>query len=110
MMLGDILAAARNSAGGFQSWLEGRDPALAAQVAVHAADEGLSPAGYVRAAVASFASLASEEDWATLTSNIRDSDDPGTVCLLAMVDWRVSSPNCGCHRAESSAPYERTSR
>src|SRR3546814_14397511 len=93
MMLGDMLAAARNSAGRFQAWLEGSDPALAAQVAEHAAREGLSPAAYVRAAVANFASLASEEDWATLTSSMRDSGDPGTVCLMAMVHWRLSAPD-----------------
>jgi hypothetical protein len=99
MMLGDMLAAARKSAGRFEGWLEACDPALAARVAHRAAGEGLSPASYVRAAVAHFAALASEEDWATLTSSMRDADDPGTLCLLAMVDWRLSAPNCGCHPA-----------
>src|SRR3546814_6979313 len=82
MMLGDMLAAARKSAGRFQAWLEGSNPALAAQVVERAAIQGLSPAAYVRVAVADFASLASEEDWATLISRVRDSGDPGTVCLL----------------------------
>lgn len=110
MMLGDILASARQSAGRFQTWLESSDPALAAQVVERAEREGLSPAAYVRVAVADFASLAGEEDWATLTSNIRDSDDPGTACLVAMVDWRLSAPNCGCHPAGGNALHERAVR
>src|SRR3546814_6846879 len=110
MMLGDMLAAARKSAGRFLAWLEGSNPSLAAQVVDRAAIEGLSPAAYVRVAVADFASLASEEDWATLTSNMRDSHDPGTVCLLAMVDWRLFAPHCGCHPAGGNALHERTVR
>jgi hypothetical protein len=96
-MFGDLLAAARSSAGAFQGWLEASDPALAAQVAAVAAREGMTPAGFVRAAVADFSRLAAEEDWATLTSSIRDSADPGTVCLLAMVHWRLTVRGCGDH-------------
>src|SRR3546814_20510837 len=110
MMLGDMLAAARKSAGRFQAWLEGSNPALAAQVVERAAIQGLSPAAYVRVAVADFASLASEEDWATLISRVRDSGDPGTVCLLAMVHWRLSAPPCGCHAAAGVGLHERTVR
>src|SRR3546814_12968512 len=76
MMLGDMLAAARKSAGRFQAWLEGSNPALAAQVVERAAIQGLSPAAYVRVAVADFASLASEEDWATSISRVRARGDP----------------------------------
>lgn len=96
-MLGDLLAAARASAGAFQSWLEASDPALAEQVAAAAARESLTPAGFVRAAVADFSRLASEEDWATLVSSMRDNADPGTVCLLAMVHWRLTARGCGEH-------------
>jgi hypothetical protein len=96
-MLGDILAAARDSAGGFQAWLAGSDPLLAARVEAEARRTGQSPTGYVRAAVADFSRFASEEDWATLTSSLRDSDDPGTVCLLAMVHWRLTVPGCADH-------------
>src|SRR3546814_18737999 len=91
MMLGDMLAAARKSAGRFQAWLEGSNPALAAQVVERAAIQGLSPAAYVRVAVADFASLASEEDWATLLSRLPDSGHRGTVCPLALGHWRLSA-------------------
>src|SRR3546814_16595642 len=110
MMLGDMLAAARKSAGRFQAWLEGSNPALAAQVVERAAIQGLSPAAYVRVAVADFASLASEADWATLISRVRDSGDPGQVRLLAMVHWRLSPPHCGCHAAEGVGLHDRTVR
>jgi hypothetical protein len=96
-MLGDLLAAARDEAGGFHAWIEAADPALAAGVARAAARQGMTPTGFVRAAVADFARFAAEEDWATLISSVRDSDDPGTVCLTAMVDWRLAVPGCGEH-------------
>ena len=96
-MLGDMLAAARDSAGGFHAWLEASDAALAAAVANAGARTGMTPTGFVRVAVADFARFASEEDWATLTSSLRDSDDPGTVCLLAMVHWRLTVSGCGEH-------------
>lgn len=96
-MLGDLLAAARGSAGAFQGWLENCDPELAGLVAAAASREGLTPASFVRASVADFSRFASEEDWATLTSSIRDNADPGTVCLLAMVRWRLTVRGCGDH-------------
>lgn len=97
MMLGDLLAAARASAGSFQSWLEASDPELAEKVGAAAESERMTAAGLVRAAVADFSRLASEEDWATLVSSIRGDRDPGTVCLLAMVHWRLTVRGCESH-------------
>lgn len=96
-MLGDLLAAARDSASGFVGWVEASDPDLAAQMSAAAVRLGISPAGYARMAVADFSRFASEEDWATLTSSLRDSDDPGTLCLLAMVHWRLTAAGCSAH-------------
>jgi hypothetical protein len=88
-MLGDLLAAARNSAGAFQAWLAASDPELAARVTEAA---GESPAAFVRAAVSDFSRFASEEDWATLISRLRSGgNDPGRVCLVAMVEWRLEA-------------------
>lgn len=103
-MLGDILAAARRSSAGFQTWLERSDPQLAARVNDAAASMAMTPAEYSRAAIADFNRFAAEEDWATLTSSLRNTDDPGTVCLLAMVHWRLTAGGCQKHsRAESAA-------
>jgi hypothetical protein len=96
-MLGDLLAAARGSAGSLRPWLETGDPELAGRLDAAAAAAGLSAAAYARMAVADFSRLASEEDWATLMSSLRDSDDPGAQCLQAMVHWRLNVTACGAH-------------
>ncbi len=96
-MLGDLLASARESAGSFQQWLKLSDPEMADRVEAAAEAEHISSTGFVRMALADFARLASEEDWATLTSDLKRSDDPGTVCLLAMVDWRLTARACAHH-------------
>lgn len=105
-LLGDILGAARASAGSFQSWLATSDPELAREVSAVAAREGLAPAGFVRSAVADFSRLASEEDWATLMSSLRDSEDPGTTCLLAMVHWRLTVRGCSDHAIGTASHKE----
>ena len=105
-MLGDMLAAARDSSAGFQAWLDATDPALAARIADAAARETLSVTGFVRVAIADFARFAGEEDWATLVSSMRDSADPGTICLLAMVHWRLTAAGCATH-SHAHAPDHR---
>lgn len=97
MMLGDMLAAARQSSARFQAWLEQSDPALAGRIATAAASAAMTPTQFVRAAMADFNRFAAEEDWATLTSSLRDTDDPGTVCLLAMAHWRLTVRGCDQH-------------
>ena len=101
-LLGDMLADARNSSGNFQAWLEASDPDLAGQVKRIAASQGMTPTGYVRAAMSDFNRFAAEEDWATLTSSLRDTDDPGTTCLLAMVHWRLTVRGCSEHSADGA--------
>lgn len=95
--LGDILADARHSAARFEAWLQAADPAFAEEVASAGRALGLGLAGYARMAVADFSRLASEEDWATLVSGIRDSADPGSTCLAAMVHWRLGANACAAH-------------
>ena len=96
-MLGDLLAAARDGAGSFQPWLEVANPDMAAAVELAASAEVMSPTSYVRAAISDFARFASEEDWATLTSTLKRTEDPGAACLLAMVDWRLTTTACPEH-------------
>lgn len=102
-MLGDLLAAARDRAGNFQPWLKVADPELAARVDVAASMEALTPTSYVRAAISDFARFASEEDWATLISTLKRTDDPGSACLLAMVDWRLTAKGCQQHSHQHHA-------
>jgi hypothetical protein len=97
MLLGDLLSAARRSAGAFQVWLNESDPELADRVVAAAGRVCLTAAGFMRSAVADFSRLASEEDWATLVSSMRDDQDPGRVCLLAMIHWRLAVRGCDDH-------------
>ena len=96
-MLGDLLATARDGAARFGPWLGEADPELARRLEAAAAREGMTVTGFVRMAVADFNRFAAEEDWATLVSALRDSQDPGTACLVAMVDWRLTVRGCGTH-------------
>jgi hypothetical protein len=91
-MLGDILAAARRSARGLEQWLSAHHPVLLESIAAASAREGTTIGGFARTAVADFAQYASEQDWATLTSSLRDSGDPGSACLLGMLEWRLAMP------------------
>jgi hypothetical protein len=90
-MLGDILAAARQSASGVERWLSARHPGLHAEVAEAARREGASVAAFARMAVADFSLRADEEAWASLSSRLRDSGDPGAACLRAMLEWRLAA-------------------
>jgi len=96
-MLGDLLAAARDGAGTFQPWLRADNPELAGRVEAAAVAESTTTTGYIRLAIADFARFASEEDWATLTSTLKRTEDPGAACLLAMVDWRLTAKACSEH-------------
>lgn len=93
-MLGDILAAARDSAPALSTWLDATRPELAARLRAAAEVEGVPPSAYLRMAVADYGRLASEEDWAGMISRLREADDPGTTCLLSMLEWRLpAAPN-----------------
>jgi hypothetical protein len=96
-MLGDLLALARKASGTFEAWLERSDPNMAAQVRRAAEGQQLSVTGFVRGAMADFNRFAAEEDWVSLISSLRETDDPGTACLLAMVHWRLTVRGCGDH-------------
>jgi hypothetical protein len=102
-MLGDLLAMARNASSSFEAWLERSDPGLAREVKQSAQGRDLSVTGYVRGAIADFNRFAAEEDWASLVSSLRNTDDPGTACLLAMVHWRLTARGC---REHSALPLE----
>ncbi len=93
-MLGDILAAARSSTSDLAIWLETARPDLAARLQTAAAMEEVTPSTYLRIAVADYGRFASEEDWAGMISRLRETDDPGSTCLLAMLEWRLPAvPN-----------------
>lgn len=96
MLLGDILAQARRTSADLQHWLGSADPDLMTRVEAAAAQTGETSASFVRIAMADFDRFAKEEDWATLTSSLRNTDDPGRACVTGMVKWRLSeAPSTG---------------
>ena len=97
-MLGDILAQARRSSSDLQNWLRATDPDLMARVELGAAKEGQTPASYLRAAMADFERHATEEDWATLTSSLRRTDDPGRACVTVMAKWCLADASTSVER------------
>ena len=107
-MLGDMLASARKSAGMLDVWLQEVDSELAAETAKAAALLGLDVAAYARMAVADFSRLASEEDWATLVSKLRNGGDPGRLCLVGMVHWRLAAAGCASHSHSASHQHKGT--
>ena len=99
MMLGDYLAAARTAGSDIQSWLDQAGPQCASALERLARAEQMSPARAARLAVADFSRAASDEDWTTLISYVRDAADPGLACLAAMIDWRLAQQPCSAHSA-----------
>ena len=108
MLLGDLLAAARRSAGGFGPSLRNAHPDLAARLAAAAEVDGETPSAWLRIAVADFDRHAGEEEWTTLISRLRDAPDPGETCLLAMLEWRLAA--AGAEPATRSTSGQRTRR
>lgn len=92
MMVGDILATAARDAAGFADWLEQEDQEMAAKC--RAATNGISLDRWVRGAVTWFELHASADDWATLTTRLRESDTPGKALLVTMVERRLHSCEC----------------
>lgn len=101
-MLGDILAQARQGTAGLRDWLQDADPPLMAQIETEAARLGASPAGFVRAAIADFGRLATEEDWTTLMSGLRNTWDPGRAFVTGMVKWRLAGLTGPAERHEGA--------
>ncbi|KPH58091.1 hypothetical protein ACLIMP_19130 [Novosphingobium aerophilum] len=97
MMLGDLLGMARRSAASMERYLAETDPDTCTDVRRAAAASAISATEFVRMAVADFSRAASEEDWATIMSAMRDGPDPGRTCLHAILQWRIAAPTCEVH-------------
>lgn len=90
MTLGDILASARRSSAALDGWLVEVDPELGEAVRRAAADGGMTPAQLSRIAVADFSRYADVDTWSQLTRGVRDAEDPGALCLVFMLRWRLA--------------------
>ena len=90
LMLGDVLALAQRRMV-ISRWLEAANPALASAVRDAAALAGETPEQFTRFAVVSFTSDADPEAWATLTTRLREAEDPGMACISEMIRWRLAA-------------------
>ena len=64
--------------------------ALAERIRNQSVLRGEGAAQFVRIAVADFLAEASEEDWTSLMSAVRDAVDPGAACLAKMTAFRLA--------------------
>lgn len=90
VVLGDLLAFSRSSSRDIEAWLANADRGLSSRIGDQATVRGESVAQFVRIAVADFMAEASEEDWASLMSAVRDAVDPGAACLAKMTAFRIA--------------------
>jgi hypothetical protein len=91
MMLGDLLAATRRADGELAAWLAHNEPALAVRAEEAARTAGETLATFARASFTAFERHAREEDWASMTSGLRRTDDPGLACLADIIAWRLAA-------------------
>jgi hypothetical protein len=94
LTLGELLSGARQRSGQFATWLQQADPGLSERLAAALAP-GESATARVRAALADFAADATESDWATLISALRDSQDPGLEALRRMLLRSLAAQGAG---------------
>jgi hypothetical protein len=87
--LGEILALSRQSSARLRDWLQAQEPALVERLAAAAQARGETVAQFLRIATADFLAEADEERWASLISALRDSDDPGAVCVARIMTFRL---------------------
>lgn len=88
--LGDLLSFSHSSSADLEAWLANADVTLAGRIRDQSVLRGESTAQFVRIAVADFTAEASEEDWASLMSAVRDAADPGAACLARMTAFRLA--------------------
>jgi hypothetical protein len=78
MQLGDIIRSFSEDAAASEALLACNDIVLFARVGE-----------YASGAVRRFANLAGSEDWLGLMNVVERIDDPGTGCLVYMVNWSL---------------------
>ncbi len=94
MMLGDLLAAARNSEAVLERWLGAREDDVLEQCLASAEEDRQSLNRWLAGSVSWFERHASSDDWASLTSRMMASDAPGQNCLMAIIEQRLAHRNC----------------
>jgi len=89
MQLGDIIRSFSEDSAASEALLACNDIVLFARVGDAANRYEETVGEYVSGAVRRFANLAGSEDWLGLMNVVERTDDPGTGCLVYMVNWSL---------------------
>ena len=89
MQLGDIIRSFSEDAAASEALLGCSDIVLFARVGDAANRYEETVGEYASGAVRRFANLAESEDWLGLMNVVERTDDPGTGCLVYMVNWSL---------------------
>lgn len=89
MQLGDIIRGFSEDATASEALLACNDIVLLARVGEAVARYEETVGEYASGAVRRFANLAGSEDWLGLMNVVERTDDPGTGCLVYMVNWSL---------------------
>ena len=115
MQLGDIIRSFSEDATASEALLGCNDIVLFARVDEAARRYEETVGEYASGAVRRFANLAESEDWLGLMNVVESTGDPGTGCLVYMVNWSLKKDETheapahagctcggggGCHEAD----------
>src|SRR6266702_4640761 len=89
MQLGEIIRSLSEETPADEALLACNDIVLFARVGEAAARYEETVGEYAAGAVRRFANLAVSEDWLGLMNVVERTDDPGTGCLVYMVNWSL---------------------
>ena len=89
MQLGDIIRSFSEYAAASEALLACNDIVLSARVGEAANRYEETVGEYASGAVRRFANLVDSEDWLGLMNVVERTDDPGTGCLVYMVNWSL---------------------
>jgi hypothetical protein len=89
MQLGDIIRSFSEDTAANEALLGCNDIVLFARVGEAANRYEETVGEYASGAVRRFANLAGSEDWLGLMNIVERTDDPGTGCLVYMVNWSL---------------------
>lgn len=90
MQLGDIIRSFSEDAAASEALLACNDIVLFVRVGDAANRYEETVGEYASGAVRRFANLADSEDWLGLMNVVERTDDPGTGCLVYMVNWSLT--------------------
>ena len=107
MQLGDIIRSFSEYAAASEALLACNDIVLSARVGEAANRYEETVGEYASGAVRRFANLVDSEDWRGLMNVVERTDDPGTGCLVYMVNWSLKKDEALEPPSHAGCTYDR---